>query len=155
APRTADLTYGFESRTEDGATAFLQWDTKNVPMRIEVPDAAMAYVEQMRQQLQGWPGFNYQNWQTAAQFCADHKINLEEALVWADKAIAEPFRNATQGREDFSTLGTKAAVLSALGRQNEADTLMDKALAFPGTTPFEAYVYTARLLAAQQKERAV
>ncbi|MEP7340155.1 MAG: hypothetical protein ABI977_20650 [Acidobacteriota bacterium] len=91
------------------------------------------YVAQMRMELQGWPGFNYQNWQTAAQFCADNKINLEEALIWADKAINEPFRGAAVGREDFSTLQTKAAVLKAMGRDAEAEVIMENALQLPGT----------------------
>ena len=52
------------------------------------------------------------------QFCADSKINLEEALLWADKAINGPFRGATVGHEDFSTLSTKAAVLEAMGRES-------------------------------------
>ena len=62
------------------------------------------YVAQMRKELEGWPGFNYQNWQKAAQFCADSKINLDEALGWAEKAISDPFRGAAIGHEDFSTL---------------------------------------------------
>jgi tetratricopeptide (TPR) repeat protein len=109
----------------------------------------------MRKELQGWPGFNYQNWQTAAQFCADNKVNLEEALVWAEKAISEPFRNAVRGREDFSTLGTKAAVLQAMGLGAEADSTMDRAIRLPATSSLSIYQYCARLLAAGRKERAL
>ena len=75
----------------------------------------------MREDLLSWPGFNYQNWQNAAQFCADNKINLEEALVWADKVIHEPFRGATIGVANFSTMSTKASVLDAMGGSSEAD----------------------------------
>ena len=42
-------------------------------------------------------------------------INLEEALVWAEKAINEPFRNAAQGRKDFYTLKTCCARWDATG----------------------------------------
>ena len=62
--------------------------------------------------------------QNAARFCASKKINLEEALVWANKAINDPFRGAAFGVRDFSTLSTKAAVLRALGRDAEADVTM-------------------------------
>jgi len=139
APYTEFLTYGFDERRADSAVAFLQWEKKRVALKIEVPDVNELYVAQMRKELRGWPGLNYQNWQTAAQFCADHQINLEEALVWADRAIREPFRAAAMGVEDFSTLETKAAVLEALGRASEADTVMETALRFPATSAFQIY----------------
>ena len=86
---------------------------------------------QMGKDLRAWAGFNYQNWQAAAQFAAANKVDLAEALVWADKAISEPFRNAAQARADFSTLQTKAAVLTARGRDADADTVMDRAIQSP------------------------
>ena len=135
--------------------AFLQWEDRRVPLRIEVPNATELYVADMRKQLLGWPGFNYQNWQQAAQFCADNKVNLDEALVWADKAISEPFRGAAQGREDFSTLQTKAAVLHAMGREAESDAVMDKAVLVPGTPALPVHQYGVRLLAAGRKDRAM
>ena len=155
APYTEFLTYGFDERRTDSAVAYLQWDNKRIPFKIEVPNINELYVSQIRRELQEWPGFNYQNWQTAAQFCADNKVNLEEALVWADKAINEPFRNAAQGQEDLSTLGTKAAVLEAMGKATEADAIMDKAIRLSGTPARSVYQYCARLLAYGRKERAL
>jgi len=100
----------------------------------------------MRQELQSWAGFRNEDWQTAAQFCADNEINLEEALTWADKAINAPFRGATVGQENFTNLQTKAAVLEAMGRDAEADTVMQKALHLPGTDTVSVYMYATRLL---------
>ncbi|MGH9441501.1 MAG: DUF2911 domain-containing protein [Thermoanaerobaculia bacterium] len=155
SPYTEFLTYGFDERRADSSVAFLQWEKKRVPLKIEVPNVNELYVARMREDLEAWPGFNYQNWQTAAQFCADHRINLEEALVWADRAVREPFRGAAIGVEDFSTLQTKAAVLEALGRDGEADALMEKALRFPGTSAFLIYQYGSRRLAAKKNARAM
>ena len=155
APFTEDLTFGFTDRGLGSATAFLQWEKKRVPLTIEVPDPYGVYVAAMRAELLSWPGFDYRNWQAAAQFCADHKINLEEALTWADKAIREPFRNATLGHEDFSTLQTKAAVLDALGRGSEADAVMERALALPKTDPMPVYRYGMSLLSAGRREKAM
>lgn len=155
AAYTEFLTYGFDQRRPDSAIAFLQWDSKRIPFKIEVPNVNQIYVDQMRRDLQNWAGFNYQNWQTAAQFCADNKINLEEALVWAEKAITEPFRNAVLGQKDFSTLGTRAAVLEAMGKAADAEATMDEAIRLPGTNAFSLYQYCARLLAAGKKERAL
>lgn len=124
-------------------------------MKIEVPNVNEVYAAEMRKQLQSWPGFNYRNWQQAAQFCADNKVNLDEALVWADKAIHEPFRNAVRGKEDFSTLQTKAAVLTAMERDNEAEATMDKALHAPNTDVNAVHQYGMKLLRSGKKEKAM
>lgn len=55
--------------------------------------------------------------------------------------------------EDFSTLQTKAAVLTALARQPEADALMDHALELPGTGVLDVYFYGMSLLGAGQNGR--
>jgi Protein of unknown function (DUF2911) len=155
APYTEFMTFGFDERRPASTVAYLQWEKKRIPFKIEVPNINQLYVDQIREDLLSWPGFNYQNWQNAAQFCADNKINLEEALTWAEKAIHEPFRGATFGVEDFSTVSTKAAVLDAMGRTSEADAAMDKALAIPNTSMFDMYIYGARLLRASRNERAL
>ena len=146
APYTEFMTFGFDERKPDSALAFLQWEKKRIPLKIEVPNVNELYVTKMRQELQSWAGFRYEDWQTAAQWCADHKINLEEALTWADKAINIPFRGASVGHEDFTTLSTKAAVLDAMGREAEADAVMQKAMRLPGTDAVPVYVYGMRQL---------
>jgi hypothetical protein len=155
APFTEFMTFSFDDRLPGSAVASLQWEKKRVPLKIDVPNVNELYAGEIRKQLQSWPGFNYRNWQQAAQFCADHKVNLDEALVWADKAIKEPFRGAVQGREDFSTLRTKAAVLTAMGRDAEADPIMDKALHMPGGDVTTVHQYGVSLLRAGKKEKAM
>lgn len=155
APFTEFLTYGFDERRPDSAVGFLQWEKKRIPLKIEVPNVNELYVAKLRQQLESWPGFRYEDWQTAAQFCADNKINLEEALIWADKAISSPFRGATVGHEDFSTLQTKAAVLEAMGRESDADTVMEKAFTLPGTDAFQIYAYAVGQLRGGKKDKAM
>jgi hypothetical protein len=155
APYTEFLTYGFDERRPDSALAFLQWEKQRIPLKISVPNVNELYVAQMRKDLLGWPGFNYENWRLAAQFCADNKINLEEALVWADKAIKEPFRNAAQGREDLFTLRTKAAVLRAMNRGSEADQVMDRAVRLPGAPVQPIHQYGQSLLAAGKADKAM
>ena len=155
SPYTEFLTYGFDDRRLESAVAFLQWEKRRVALRIEVGNAVQLYVDQMRRDLLGWPGFDYQNWQNAAQFCADNKINLDEALVWAEKAISEPFRNAAQGRKDFYTLRTKAAVLRAMGRNGEADGTMDEAIAMAEAPVIGIHQYGTSLLAAGRKDKAM
>jgi hypothetical protein len=155
APFTEFLTYGFDERRPDSAVAFLQWEKKRIPLKIEVQNVNEIYVAKMRQELQSWAGFRNEDWQTAAQFCADNKINLEEALTWADKAINAPFRGATLGQENFTNLQTKAAVLEAMGRQADADALMQKAFRLPGTDPALVYAYGMGLLRKNNNAKAM
>ena len=155
APLTEFLTYGFDERQPNSTVAFLQWEKKRIPFKIDVPNVNDLYVAKIRQQLESWPGFRYEDWQAAAQFCADNKINLQEALTWADKAISAPFRGATIGHEDFSTLSTKASVLNAMGRDSEADAVMQKALHLPGTESYSIYAYGMGLLREGKKSKAM
>ncbi len=74
SPFAEFLTYGFDERHPDSAVAFLQWEKKRIPLKIEVPNVNELYVAKLRQELQSWPGFRYEDWQTAAQFCADNKV---------------------------------------------------------------------------------
>jgi hypothetical protein len=148
APYTEFMTFSFDERRRDSAVAALQWEKKRLSFKIEVPNVNQLYVDAMRRELMAWPGFNPENWDIAAQFCADNKINLDEALVWADKAINSPFHGAVPGRRDFLTLSTKVAVLRAMQRNAEADTLMEEAIHLPGTDAFQIHSYGASLLAA-------
>jgi tetratricopeptide (TPR) repeat protein len=155
APFTEFLTYSFDNRLPNSATATLQWENKRVSLRIDVPNINELYAEEMGRELRAWAGFNYLNWQAAAQFAANNKVHLDEALVWANKAIYEPFRNAAAGREDLSTLQTKASVLTAMGRDSEADTLMDRAIRLPGTDLRLIHQYGMRTLASGRRDRAM
>jgi len=150
APYTEWLTYGFDSRKPNSTVAYLQWENKRINLPIEVPDVNAIYVSLNRKELRNTQGFDYRNYAAAAQFCADHKINLEEALTWADASMSP----ATGGTEDFLTLTTKAAVLSAMGREAEADAITDKAIKLPGAPVMGIHQYGKRLLAAGKKEKA-
>jgi tetratricopeptide (TPR) repeat protein len=151
APYTEWLTYGFDNRLANAATAYLQWENKRVPFTIEVPAIANLYVSMNREELRGSVGFDYHNFQNAAQYCADNKVNLEEALTWADNA-ANP---RAGGVEDLSTLRTKANVLTAMGKDAEAAVVMEKGIRLPSTTVMDIHQYGRSLLASGKKEKAL
>lgn len=152
APYTEWLTYGFDDRKSTSAVAFLQWENKRVPFTIEVPAVNELYVNKMREELRGTTaGFNYQNWIAAAQFCAQHKVNLEEALTWADIAIGGTFI----GQEDFSSLQTRALVLLAMGKDAEADLVMNKAIRHPTASVLGVHQYGRTLLVSGKNLKAM
>lgn len=148
---TENLTYGFDDRKRNSTVAFLQWENKKIPFKIEIPNVNELYLSKMRDELRSSPGFDPRNFSAAAQFSAQNKINLEEALVWADNAMNPNLG----GVEDFNALSTKASVLRALNRNAEADVVMDKAIKIPGTPVQQIHQYGRGLLAAGQKEKAM
>lgn len=147
---TEYLTYGFDTRELSTATAYLQWENKRAPFKIDVPNVNELYVGLMRNELRNFAGFDYRNIQQAVMFCVNNKINLEEALTWADAAINPPL-----GVEEFASLQTKANVLRALNRESEADALMATAINHPTATVQGIHQYARTLLNAGKKEKAL
>jgi tetratricopeptide (TPR) repeat protein len=151
APYKEWLTFGFEDRLPASATAYLRWEKKRIPFKIEVPNANEIYVAKMREELRGEVGFKQENWITAAQFCAQNKINLEEALKWVDMSVSNPFI----GVENFTTMQTRSMIFQAMGRESEANAAMDKAIKDPSATVQAIHQYGRTLLAAGKKEKAM
>jgi hypothetical protein len=146
------LTYSFEDRQLSSAIAYLQWENKRASFKIEVPNTPEIYVANMRNELKGSiTGFTYQGWVQAAQFCVQNKINLEEALQWADNAISGTF----VGQENFTTLSTKALVLNALGKNDEAATVMNKAINHSSASVNDVHQYARTLLSNGQTAKAM
>jgi tetratricopeptide (TPR) repeat protein len=109
------------------------------------------YIAGFRNDLRSEPGFDARNWAAAAQFCANNKINLEEALTWADYSL----NPANGGQEDFNNLSIKASVLMGLNRGQEAGVLMDKAIRHPSATVPAIHQYGRTLLNLGMKEKAL
>ena len=148
---TEYLTYGFDERKPSSAVAFLQWENKKIPFRIEAPAVNDIYVASMRNELRNSTGFDVRNYSAAANFCANNKTNLEEALGWADRAM-DP---SIGGTEAFTMLQAKANVLNAMGRGPEASAIMDKAIKLPSTSVQEIHQYGRLLINTGSKEKAM
>ena len=139
------LKYEFMDEKENSAVVSLIWEKMKIPFRIEV-DYIKTQLESFRRELRSNIGFEHIPWVEAANFCVEHNVNLEEALTWADYAISGVF----VGQKNFKTYSAKASVLSKLGRNAEADTIMK--LAMPLSTMSELHVYGRELLR-QKKPR--
>src|SRR5688572_13836019 len=106
-------------------------------MNIDVPYDVDLYFASMRDELKSSPGFDPRNFSAAAMYCATNKTNLEEALVWADKAMDPNIG----GQEDFSSLQAKATVLMAMGKNSDYEALMDKAIKLPSASVMNVHQY--------------
>lgn len=151
APYKEWLTYGFEDRLPSSVNAYLRWEKKRIPFKIEVPNINEIYVSKMRDELRSMTGFKQENWITAAQFCVENKINLEEALTWVDMSVSNPFI----GVENFTTRQTRSMILQALGREAEANAEMEKVIKDPNASVQDIHQYGRSLLAAGKKEKAM
>lgn len=146
------LTYSFDDRKRNSAIAYLQWENKRAGFKIEVPNTNELYVASIADVLRGTTtGFTHESYIQAAQFCAQNRVNLEQGLAWADYAISDPF----VGREDFTSLFTKAQLLTAMSREAEAEAVMDKAVKHPTATVPAVHQYGRSLLAAGKTQKAM
>ena len=113
------LEFDFEDLKPTSTAVTLKWEKLAVPFTVSVNDADQT-LQNIRAQLKGRGQFTWQSLDEGAQFCLTRKINLDEALRWADASI--------QNEERFDNLSTKADILRALNRPDEAKTVWNHAL---------------------------
>jgi DUF2911 family protein len=113
------LEFEFENLKPDSTAVTLKWEKLGVPFNVSISDADQT-LQNIRAQMKGAGQFAWQAPDQAAQFCLTKKINLDEALRWADLSI--------QNEERFENLSTKADILKAMNRPDEAKTTWNKAL---------------------------
>lgn len=147
------LSYEFTEREPAKATVALKWEELQIPFSITVDNPNQLWVDQMRAELRQSAGFSSQNWQQAADFCAQNKINLAEGLTWAQRAVSDPTWSG--GQENFSTLATLANLQDLNGMGPEAAKTFDKALNYPAATPIQIHQAGRALMASGKKEQAL
>lgn len=135
------LTYDFIEKKPTYTMAALKWENLMVPFKIEA-DVIDLYLSQIRSELQSSPGFTWQNWVAAVNFCVSNNTNLDEALLWADYAISAPF----VGERNFTTLSTKTNLLYLIDREEEADALLLEAIAEPSATITSIHMFGRNLI---------
>ena len=144
------LTYEFTEREPAKATVALKWEELAVPVRIAVPNVNDLWVEGLRSQLRAGLGFSWQYLQEAADWCVQNKVNLPEALQWAEKSLTPQ----VGGSENFSTLSTLWRAQDANGKSADAAKTLEKALASPTATPISMHGLARQLQAAGKNAEA-
>ncbi len=138
------LSYGFDDPTEKSVEVALRWEKLRVPFTVEV-DTPAVVVTSLRRELRDLPRFSWQGWNQAAAYSMRNKVNLDEALTWADRSIAM--------QENFNNLRTKAGILEAKGDAAAATPLRDKAMKIATEADINAYGY--QLLGAGKTDEAI
>src|SRR5689334_15886536 len=126
------LTYDFINSTKNSSELVLNWEKKQFPVKIEfdVDKIVMANAEA---ELKSAKGFGWQAYFSAANYAVQNKIDYEQALQWADKAVAI--------NNSFLTLNTKSNVLRAMGKTDEADKVMSDAIPLSNEIELNNYGY--------------
>jgi Protein of unknown function (DUF2911) len=113
------LEFEFEDLKPTSTAVTLKWEKLGVPFTVSINEADQT-LQNIRAQLKGAGQFAWQALDQGAQFCLTRKINLDEALRWADASV--------QIEERFDNLSTKADILKALNRPDEAKTTWNHAV---------------------------
>jgi len=138
------LEFDFEDLKPTSTAVTLKWEKLGVPFTVSVNDADQT-LQNIRAQLKGAGQFAWQALDQGAQFCLTRKINLDEALRWADASI--------QNEERFDNLSTKADILKALNRSDDAKTTWNQALKI--ATAQQLYSYGRQLQSQKQGAEAM
>jgi tetratricopeptide (TPR) repeat protein len=134
------LEYEFEDLKPDSVAVTLKWEKLAVPFRVSInePETVLASI---RNELRGRAQYAWNPPNEAAQYCLTKKVALDEALKWADLSI--------QNEERFENLSTKAEILKALNKADDAKNIWNRALEI--STPVQLYSH-ARQLQAQKRQ---
>ncbi|HRF41102.1 MAG TPA: tetratricopeptide repeat protein, partial [Saprospiraceae bacterium] len=123
------------------------WERWRIPFKVEV-DHIQTGLASIQRQMRGALGFDPPSLQAAAQWCLINDVNTEEALVWIHTAT-DPNLG---GLATFAVLSTKAGLLRKVGRIQEADAAMEKALA--NATLLEMHGYGRQLIGQKKYQEA-
>jgi len=124
------LTYDFDDPKPNATTVTLRWDKVAVPFRIEVKTDELVAAS-LHKQLRGLAQYTWDGWNDAANYLLTRKTNLDEALQYSDRSI--------KVEERFDNLITKADILAALNRTNEATVARNQALAMANAVQLHGY----------------
>jgi tetratricopeptide (TPR) repeat protein len=129
---TEMLTFDFINVGKNSAELVLNWEKKQFPVKIEfaADDIVMANASE---ELKGVTGFNWQGFASAANYALQNEVNQEQAVKWADQAVAQ--------NKNFNTLIVKAGLLEQQGKSAEAEPIKTEAIAIATEAELNAYGY--------------
>jgi hypothetical protein len=146
-PRAADmhnaLTYDFDNLHKDSAVVEMEWEKIAVPFKVSI-DVHDVVEASLKKQLRNLSQYTWMSWDNAANYLLAEKTSLDDALTYANKSI--------ENEDRYDNEMTKAQVLKALNRKDEAATAEKKALELAG--PLQLHQYARQLLGEKRNEEA-
>lgn len=132
------LKYDFINQTDSTSAITLTWEKRMMAFTVAA-ETKKLQIEAFKQDLKTTREPN--DFFTAANYCLQNNIELEQALAWIDRGIY--FR--VMGRKTFLTLNTRAELLMKLNRKEEAKKTLADAIEY-GTDMQEVHYYARRFL---------
>jgi tetratricopeptide (TPR) repeat protein len=146
-PKAADmhnaLTYDFDELQPDSALVVMEWEKVAVPFKVSV-DVHDAVEASLKKQLRNLSQYTWISWNDAATYLVTEKVDLDEALTYANKSI--------ENEDRFDNEMTKSQVLTALNRKDEAAVAQKKALDL--ASPLQTHMYARQLQGEKRSEEA-
>ena len=145
-PQPADLqealSYDFDALKPNSSRVTMRWEKLAVPFQVDV-DVDKAVAQSFHQQLRGQWKYTWEGWYEAGDYLAGKKLELNDALEYADQSIKQ--------EERFDNLMLKSRVLEAMGRGPEAVPLRDRALTMANALQLNSYGRTLQRAGQQDK----
>lgn len=138
------LTLDFDELQPDAAVIKLKWEKIEVPFKVKV-DVHEAVRESLKKQFRTLSRYTWISWDDAANYLLAEKIDLNDALAYAEKSI--------ENEDRFDNKMTKSKVLTALNRQSEAAAAQKRALDLG--TPIQVDQLARELMAAKRDDEAL
>ena len=146
-PKPADmhnaLTYDFADLQKDSAVIELEWEKIAVPFKVSV-DVHDVVEASLKKQLRDLSQYTWISGDDAANYLLAEKFALDDALMYVNKSI--------ENEDRFDNEDTKAKVLTALNRKDEAAAAQKKALDF--ASPLQIHLYARGLQGEKRSEEA-
>ncbi|HYM21322.1 MAG TPA: DUF2911 domain-containing protein [Candidatus Kapabacteria bacterium] len=138
------LTYQFDEVKPSEVTAKLCWDKIEVPFHIAV-DLEKTVIPHITQELRNTEGFTWRGYESAAKFCLDNNMNLDQGLEWVNESISDEAR--------FDNLETKSQILRKQGNAASADSVFK--IAMTKASALDLHSYGRRLLRDKKNSEAM
>jgi len=135
------LTYDFDDLKPDSSIVTLRWEKLAVPFKVGV-NVEEVVEQSLRNQFRGLVQYTWMGWDDAATYLVDNKGNMEEALKYSNRSI--------QNEDRFENEMTKARVLDAMNKGDEAAAIRAKTLA--SGTIIQVHNYARGLMIAGKKQ---
>lgn len=139
------LKYEFTDQTPNSVVISMSWEKRRIPFTVSAETQKLQIAAFKNDFRTTRPYYDYI---TAANWCVRNNVELEQALAWIDRGTY--FR--IMGEKNFRTLGTRASVLFALKRDDEAKKVMEEAL--PMGTVTDVHFYGRQLLRENEVDEA-
>jgi hypothetical protein len=139
------LKYEFTNQTDNSVVIAMSWEKRTIPFKVEADIHALQIAAFESDFRTTRPYYDYI---AAADYCVRNNVALDKALAWIDRGTY--FR--VMGEKNFRTLSTRASVLIAMNRIEEAKRVMQEAIPLGNVT--DVHYYGRTLLNLKQADEA-